>query len=437
MDDRMFSHQAGRGISHVLQQELGLTLGIHYTVKGYNSNRTLTLSLIGIGPTHLDKLYKLTNKMTMAAGLSNDRRIRIGYANYFVNLELSKPPELWKPVTIDGMMSKGFLTNGHHATIGLDTQDKPTVINFGDGITSSVAISGETGSGKSQTMRGLLWNIARNMLPNEGRVLILDPSKKGQDWQEFSNISHLLHPLVTDFNEARQVVTWLEREYRSRTEAGQTIPRIFVFVDELRDLCRQNEDVLKRLNLVASLGRSFGMHIVWATQYPKIKQLGAIADELKDNSNVKLIGRVSSATNAVNASGIPDTGAEMLTGRGDYYLRRPEVDGLTRLVVAMVLPHHLTMLDRVDSVPHLDLPPLEDANDAVSGTKQPAEITPEQVAWAFFSQKGIGQIANRFGIGKSRATRVRNFAQAMTSQAHKFGFIDQQRFFNQFKEVNV
>jgi len=417
MDNNMFAENAGRGIASVLHQECNLRMGKDYAIRGNNSNRTITFGLHGVGTSHLDRITKAQAKLTMAVGLPNNRLVRVAFDNRLIQLEVSKPQDLWSPVTIDGMMKHNLITPGARAVLGLDTANQPAMIDFADKITASVSVAGESGSGKSNTMKNILWNIAHNNTPAEAKILILDPSKKGQDWLDVANIPHLIHPIVTDFEEARQICYWLEQEYRRRTLHGITAPRLYVFIDELRDLCRNYEDILERLNLVASLGRSFGMHIIWATQYPKLKQLGTKADELKDNSNITLVGRVSNAANAANALGIPDSGAEMLTGRGDFFMRQPEVSGLTRLVVALLMPKHLALLERVVSVPRLQLPLLEEANNAVSNDY----LSPRNVMVAYETQAGMGKLKAWLGIGSDKAGKLQAFAKSMAEAAKEAG----------------
>ena len=61
--------------------------------------------------------------------------------------------------------------------------------------------------------------------------------------------------------------------------------------------------------------RGAGIHVVAATQKPTAGVLGSL---MKANFPVRLVGRVTSATDARVASGWSGTGAERLEGRGDF-----------------------------------------------------------------------------------------------------------------------
>ena len=72
------------------------------------------------------------------------------------------------------------------------------------------------------------------------------------------------------------------------------------------------EQALTRLT---QRGREAGIHIVAATQKPSAAVLGPL---LKANFPVRLVGRVTSASDARTATGWTGTGAERLMGRGDF-----------------------------------------------------------------------------------------------------------------------
>ena len=86
-------------------------------------------------------------------------------------------------------------------------------------------------------------------------------------------------------------------------------------VDEAVDLLmvggKPVEDALIR---IAQRGREAGLHLVIGAQKPSAGVLGAV----KANLPVRLVGRVTSADDARVASGVAASGAEKLTGHGDF-----------------------------------------------------------------------------------------------------------------------
>jgi len=117
----------------------------------------------------------------------------------------------------------------------------------------------------------------------------------------------------------RSLVHLMERagpSPRGPTDEPQAQPHIVVVIDELADLLmtggKPMETALTRLT---QRGREAGIHIVAATQKPSAEVLGPL---IKANFPVRLVGRVTSGSDARTATGWTGTGAERLMGRGDF-----------------------------------------------------------------------------------------------------------------------
>ena len=107
-----------------------------------------------------------------------------------------------------------------------------------------------------------------------------------------------------------------EMEGRDRHKVNQ--PRIVIFIDELADLMLVGgKEVETALTRLTQRGRGAGLHLVACTQKPTAAVIGSL---VKSNFPVRLVGSVTSAEDARVASGLAGTGAERLTGRGDFLL---------------------------------------------------------------------------------------------------------------------
>jgi S-DNA-T family DNA segregation ATPase FtsK/SpoIIIE len=94
------------------------------------------------------------------------------------------------------------------------------------------------------------------------------------------------------------------------------LPRVVVYVDEMADLCQTGGTaVVDALTRIAQRGREAGIHLVACTQKPSAKAIGTL---LKANLPLRLVGRVVSAEDARVSTGMPGTGAERLSGSGDF-----------------------------------------------------------------------------------------------------------------------
>jgi len=415
---RQFCYTAGRRVMAGLTQELQIQPNVHYRPTGYNAARVLSLRLVGINPHYLAKIRTMRDPLTMWAGLDDKHRVRIGWDGQSVIIEIPKPVSFWQQVTIEQLEQRHYLRRGIIATLGFGLQDEPRRINFQEATTAHVLITGLTRSGKTNTQRLIAWNLGRNSPPELVRLLILDVAKKGYRWADFGNVTHLAHPIITDIAEADRLLYWLVQEIERRGELGQVSPRLFVFIDELKALIDDSNVAAPYLARIAAAGAEFGLHLVLATQYPQIKMLGSA--ELKRNLSTRLCGKVDSADAASNALGLPDTGAESLQGYGDFLLR--DFNGLARLTVAKLDSVHVGRLDRGE-IGRLALPDMEDVYQEPRPRNQPDPFEPEQVAMALFHPElGINKLAERLGIGNTKATRTQRFAEAIHAWGLAQGF---------------
>lgn len=408
-----FCYQSCTAIMRGLAQELKINPGVHYVPAGRNSARVMTLALRGISPVHLKKITGLVSEISMFAGLSEERPVRIGWQGRNILIEIPKPGKHWDQVTIETLEKYHYIRKGPVATIGLGLQDDPQRIDFREASMAHVFVTGQTRSGKTNTQRLIAWNLAHNTQVSQTKLIIFDVAKKGFKWSDFGNVASLAHPVVVDVNEADKVLAWTSREIDRRAEERYVKPKIFLLIDELKALTDDSKLATDYLSRIASVGGEFGLHLILSTQYPQIGMLGSA--ELKRNVTTRLCGRVDDPQSAVNALGIKNSGAEALQGYGDFLLKNG--DGLTRLTIAKIETHHVEKLPRVELVPMLDLPNLDTVNNGPSPTKKPEPLLPAHVGSALFDPVGINRLAKRLGVGSTRAKRIKTFADEIRQWA--------------------
>jgi len=425
---KLFCYNTCRRLMAGLAQELKIWPTVHYRPSGHNAARVLSLRLEDLNPHYLPKIRSLRDPLTMWAGLSDRTPVRIGQNGQAVIIEIPKPGRFWAKVTIEQLEQRQYLRSGPIATLGLDLQDDPKRLNFTDPAIAHVLISGQTRSGKTNTEKVVAWNLARNTDPADCKLLIFDVAKRGFNWADFDPatgastgsgqaVAHLLHPLITDLIEADRALCWLDQELTRRAEQRRTRPRLFVLIDELKALADDSRVATGYLARLASTGGEFGVHLILSTQYPQIQLLGSA--ELKRNLPPRLCGRVDAADAAANALGVPDSGAELLQGYGDFLLR--DRAGLARLTVAKLEPTHVETLPRAEIRP-LNLPDPAVVNAGPRPARQPDPLQPEQVALALFKPAGINKLASELGIGSTKAKRIKQFAAGIRAWANEHGY---------------
>jgi S-DNA-T family DNA segregation ATPase FtsK/SpoIIIE len=212
------------------------------------------------------------------------------------------------------------------ATLGLAEDGAPLLIRLPSPDVAHILVAGTTGSGKTVLMQTMILSLAmaNNPAPSlfqmngsrEGlRLMLIDP--KGFAFAPFENLPHLARGIVQDAEEATEALQSLVHLMeRSGPVSEQAQPHIVVFIDELADLLMTGGKPLEQaLTRLTQRGREVGIHIVAATQKPSAAVLGPL---LKANFPVRLVGRVTSASDARTATGWTGTGAERLMGRGDF-----------------------------------------------------------------------------------------------------------------------
>lgn len=193
-------------------------------------------------------------------------------------------------------------------------------------------VAGTTGAGKSVFTNSIIMNILYKASPEEVKLILIDP--KQVEFPIYNGIPHLLIPVVTEARKAAGALGWavaemmkryktfadngvrdLEdyNEYQKDKEDLEPIPQIVVVIDELADLMmaapKEVEDSICR---IAQLARAAGMHLIIATQSPRVDVVTGL---IKANIPSRVALKVS---NNVDSRVILDEGgADKLLGRGD------------------------------------------------------------------------------------------------------------------------
>ncbi len=183
-------------------------------------------------------------------------------------------------------------------------------------------VAGTTGAGKSELLRSLVAGLAVGTPPDLLAFVLVD-YKGGAAFDSCARLPHVAG-VVTDLDErlAERALRSLHAELRRREQllraagaadltgyrarAGSApIPRLVIVVDELATLAQDLPDFVPSLVGVAQRGRSLGVHLVLATQRPS----GAISDDIRANTNLRIALRVQDAAESVDVIGVPDAAA--------------------------------------------------------------------------------------------------------------------------------
>lgn len=283
----------------------------------------------------ISKIRRLSEELAAALDTPNCRVARRGAA---VDLEIPRAdPEPVRLLPLCRQMDDPEIPPVT-AILGLAEDGGPLLIRLPSPDVAHVLVSGTTGSGKTVLLQTMILSLAMTNRPRDLALILIDPKRTA--FRSFEGLPHVSRPAIRDTGEATEALESLVRlmETRGGPEVrvkGQ--PDVVLVIDELADLLMTGgSGIQEPLTRLLQRGRGAGIHVVAATQKPTAAVLGPL---VKANFPVRLVGRVTSATDARVASGWSGTGAERLEGRGDFLA---VAEGqVTRFQTAYVSPEEI------------------------------------------------------------------------------------------------
>lgn len=273
---------------------------------------------------HLHVGSNAANLVDRLRKLEETLALRLGQAQVQVRREagrlllLTPAPGKPRPVWLESY--RRFLRpNTLFLGVRADAPDHPLLINPGSPDVSHLLVAGSTGSGKTVLLRTMIVSLAWATPPEKAQIVLIDP--KGSEFGGMERLPHVVELVRGQADVAAAVLAELAAEMNRRGQTGQKTPRIYVFIDELADLLDQGgEAVIRPLTRLAQRARGTGIHLIGGTQKPTNDSIGGL---VKFNFVTRIAGSVPSASDAVVASGVSQSGAERLLGQGDFMLFGP------------------------------------------------------------------------------------------------------------------
>ncbi|MEY8386827.1 FtsK/SpoIIIE domain-containing protein [Oscillospiraceae bacterium 38-13] len=192
----------------------------------------------------------------------------------------------------------GSSAEGISAPMGFDTGGGSPLMVPLDDQAAHYLVGGDTGSGKSNLLHSLITSVCWRFSPEEVQLYLLD-FKEGVEFSQYAGtLPHaalvaveadteygvtVLRHLAEELSRRAGIFKSLGcRDLRSFREAGRSMPRLLVVIDEFQVLFENDrkQDTAALLSRIAKQGRSAGVHLVLATQSLKsLGDFGAIASQ--------------------------------------------------------------------------------------------------------------------------------------------------------------
>ncbi|MDR3646625.1 MAG: DNA translocase FtsK 4TM domain-containing protein [Candidatus Babeliales bacterium] len=283
--------------------------------------------------TKISKIIALEDDLSMALQANSIRIIAPIPGKSVVGFEVSN--KIRKNVFFANMIQSDSFKNFKGSLpliLGEDT--------FGNIIVSDLVkmphllVAGSTGSGKSVSLNAIISGLLCKCSPSDLKMILIDP--KRLEFAQYTDIAHLLFPIVTNPKFASPVLRWAIQEMEARYEQMAKVgvknifeyndfcvknnqekkPFIVIIIDELADLMmtagKEIEDLIIR---IAQMARASGIHMIVATQRPSVDVITGL---IKINFPCRIAFRVASKVDSRII--LDNMGADKLLGKGDMLL---------------------------------------------------------------------------------------------------------------------
>lgn len=329
----------------ILQQTLA-SFGIEAAIGNICSGPTLAaFEVLPNTGVKVQKIKALENDIALNLQASSIRIIAPIPGKAAVGIEIPNPDP--QPVNFRDLL-EDYQKGTQRLQVPLLLGKKANGDNFWTDLATMphLIIAGTTGSGKSVCINTIVMSLIMTSPPTDIKLVIVDPKKV--ELTGYSQLPHMLTPVITESKEAHSALIWLVREmelryeilrflglrniqsFNSRTrnvdieasydkEIPEKVPFIVGIIDELSDLLlSSSHDIETPIVRLAQMARAVGIHLILATQRPS---RDVITGLIKANFPSRIAFKVA---NKVNSQIIIDEpGAENLMGNGDMLVVSP------------------------------------------------------------------------------------------------------------------
>ncbi len=178
-----------------------------------------------------------------------------------------------------------------------------------DQLDGHFLVGGEPRMGKTTWLKALLLSLTLTCSPAQLRLVLIDP--KAVDFSAFADSPHLAYPLAVEREEAEGAIAYLVAELEARRQlfrqagadkwttynarAAAPLPYLVAVIDEVAMLIGEKDlsgKLATEFMRLSTLGLTFGICLVLATQKPLARLLGSLT---KGNLGVRIAFHVTTA----------------------------------------------------------------------------------------------------------------------------------------------
>ena len=284
------------------------------------------------GRVKVSEIRRLQDELQVHMNLEVPPMIHTDRGRLVIDVKRAKP----EPVLFGNVLGKGLqrnlLTGSALVPVGVDLAGHLQSVDISQSNCPHLLVAGTAGAGKSEWMRAALAGLLLANTPATLQVVLIDPKRSAFNGMEGSPYLYqgweVLHPADRSMAEVLDVLIE-EMNHRNLlfkqkgaddlseyvTKTGKALARLVLFCDEYFDLIADKKtraEIETRIARLGSKGRSSGIHLIVATQYPKADVVTGV---LKANLSGRVCLRMTDARQSQVVLG--QSGAEQLLGKGD------------------------------------------------------------------------------------------------------------------------
>lgn len=270
----------------------------------------------------------------------------------FIDLQVETAKKKMKPTILkqdfDAIEAKPYepVMSEISVTVGLDVRDKrPVTIKFNSGDYIHAFILGQSGSGKSVLLNNIITTAVLKYSPQDLMLYLMD--FKGVEFNKYRGLKHTKAVLVdnSDPQMTLEVLRELRDENKLRVKLWQKegvsnidgynkkypnrrLPQVLFVADECQVMFKDNsqgserviqQEIAEILNIIATQGRSQGIHMLLATQ--QLDETDISGQILKNLTECFLLMSAPSDSDRL----VPDSSditSKQMTGLACYYHKK-------------------------------------------------------------------------------------------------------------------
>jgi len=314
-----------------------------------NFNIEVAMSEINIGPTVTQYTFKPAEgvKLSKITSLSND--LSLALASHPIRIEAPIPGRSLVGIELPNKVRAQVRLRNLIENPSFQKSSASLMIPLGRDVSGfpvyadltkmpHLLVAGSTGTGKTIFLNNLITSLlyqpstfSKSASPEMLRFILVDP--KRVEFPVYSNLPHLLCPVIYNASQTINALRWLTGEMERRfdvlkeaqkrdiggfneeaLEKGtEPLPFIILVIDELADLmAAKGREIEAGIVRLAQMARAVGIHLIVATQRPSVEVITGL---IKANITSRVTFQVASQVDSRTV--LDSSGAEKLLGGGD------------------------------------------------------------------------------------------------------------------------